>query len=71
MGVWKAIINEWEGIKNRSHFIIGNGRRAKFWRDLWCEDQTLEEAFPNLFSFVVNKDGGVVEAWEEGGERAS
>ena len=40
MGVWKAIINEWEGIKNRSHFIIGNGRRAKFWRDLWWEDQT-------------------------------
>ncbi|RVW70949.1 Embryogenesis-associated protein EMB8 [Vitis vinifera] len=25
VGVWKAIINEWEGIKNRSHFIIGMG----------------------------------------------
>ena len=64
--VWKAIKKEREGIKNRSHFLVGNERRVvKFWKDLWCGDQTLEEPFLNLSSFATNKDGWVVEAWEE------
>lgn len=45
------------GIKGRSPFSIGNGRRFKFCKDLWCEDLTLEQAFPNLFSFASNEDG--------------
>ena len=39
----------------------------KFWKDLWCENQSLEDAFPNLFNLAVNKEGWVVEAWEEDG----
>ena len=68
MGVWKAIRNGREGIRRRSHFLVGNGKRVKFWKDLWCEDQSLKEAFLNLFLLVVNKDGWVLEAWEEGGD---
>ena len=52
-------------------FLVVNGRRAKFWKDLWCENQTLEEAFPNLFSCVANKNGWMAEAWEEDGEGGS
>ena len=37
----------------------------KFWKDLWCENHSLEEAFPFLFNLSVNKEGWVVEAWEE------
>ena len=62
--VWKTIRNEWEGIRSRSHFLVGNERRIKFWKDLWYGHQALEEAFPSLFSCVVNKDEWVVEAWE-------
>ena len=29
---------------------------VKFWKDLWCENQSLEEAFPILFNLSVNKD---------------
>ena len=29
VGVWKAIRNEWKGIKCKSHFSVGNERRAK------------------------------------------
>ena len=47
MGVWKTIRSEWEGIRCRSRFIVGNERRVKFWKDLWCEDQKLKEVFPN------------------------
>ena len=71
MGVWEAIINEWEELRCRVHFMVGNGRRIKFWKYLWCEELTLKEAFPNLFRLTVNQDGWVVEAWEEGGDLSS
>ena len=49
VGVWKAIRKDWENIHSRSCFVVGNGRKVKFWKDLWCEDQILKDAFPNLF----------------------
>ena len=63
MGVWKAIRKYWESIRSRSCFIIGNGRKVKFWKDLWCEDQALKDVFPNLFQLAVNKDRWVFDAW--------
>ena len=39
----------------------------KFWKDLWCENQSLEDVFPNLFNLAVNKKGWVAKAWEEDG----
>ena len=57
VGVWKAIRNGWENIRTHSRFIIGDGTRVKFWKDLWCGNQSLEYAFPNLFYLAVNKDG--------------
>ncbi|RVX22011.1 hypothetical protein CK203_001104 [Vitis vinifera] len=68
VGVWKTIRKDWESIHSKSHFIVKNGRKVKFWKDLWCEDQTLKDVFPNLFRLVVNKDEWVFDAWEEGGE---
>lgn len=70
VGMWKSIKHKWEIIKGRSRFLLGNGRKVQFWKDLWCEDQTLEEVFPNVFSFIYNKEEWVVEAREvdrEGG----
>ncbi|RVW27606.1 hypothetical protein CK203_099119 [Vitis vinifera] len=64
-GVWKAIRNGWENFRSHSRFIIGDGTRVKFWKDLWCGNQALKEAFPILFNLSVNKDGWVIEAWEE------
>ena len=37
----------------------------KFWKDLWCGNQSLKETFPILFNLSVNKEGWVAEAWEE------
>ncbi|RVW42464.1 putative ribonuclease H protein [Vitis vinifera] len=65
VGVWKAIRNGWENFRSHSRFIIGDGTRVKFWKDLWCGNQALEEAFPILFNLSVNKEGWVAEAWEE------
>ena len=49
VGVWKAIRKDWKSICFRSCFLVGNGRKVKFWKDLWCEDQTLKDTFHNLF----------------------
>ena len=68
MGVWKVIRKYWESIHSRSRLIVGNGRKVKFWKDLWCEDQALKDVFPNLFRLAVSKDRWVFDAWEEGGE---
>lgn len=68
VGVWKAIRKEWEGIHCRSRFIVRNGRKVKFWKDLWCKDQTLKEAFLNLYRLAVDKDELVSNAWEGSGE---
>ncbi|RVX04892.1 hypothetical protein CK203_019123 [Vitis vinifera] len=65
VGVWKAIRNGWKNFRSHSCFIIGDDTRVKFWKDLWCENQSLEEAFPFLFNLSVNKEGWVAEAWEE------
>lgn len=32
---------------------------------MWCENQSLEDVFPNLFNLTINKEGWVAEAWEE------
>ena len=62
VGVWKAIRKDWENIRSRSRLIVGNGRKVKFWKDLWCEDQALKDAFPNLFRLAINKDQWVCDA---------
>ncbi|WKA01914.1 hypothetical protein VitviT2T_020163 [Vitis vinifera] len=59
VGVWKAIRKGWENFRSHSRFIIGDGTRVKFWKDLWCGNQSLEEAFPILFNLSVNKEGWV------------
>ncbi|RVW31813.1 hypothetical protein CK203_099472 [Vitis vinifera] len=60
--VWKAIRKYLEIIRSRSRFIVGNMRKVKFWKDLWCEFQALKDVFPNLFRLAVNKDQWVCDA---------
>lgn len=35
---------------------MANGRRMKLWKDRWCGDIPLREAFPKLFSVAITKD---------------
>lgn len=69
VGVRKTIRHELEGIQSRSHFLVENGRRVEFWKDLWRKDQTLEETFPNLSYLAANKDRWVAEARSHDQER--
>ena len=37
---------------------------VKFWKDRWYNNDSLEEAFPKLFSMVPAKDVQLTNLWE-------
>ena len=49
-------------------FVVGNGRRVKFWKDRWCIEKPLCEAFPSLFALSDSKEAWVANLWEHRGE---
>ena len=38
----------------------------KFWKDRWCKELPLRDAFPDLFSMAPSKDSWVVDVWDGG-----
>ena len=38
----------------------------KFWKDRWCKDLLLRDAFLDLFSIASSKDAWVVDVWDSG-----
>ena len=46
----------------------GDGTRVKFWKHVWCEDRTLQEAFPELYGISRTKDSPIVKVmcWSSG-----
>lgn len=68
VGLWKAISSGWDII--RGLFIMCNGRRVKFQKDIWCGDSTIRESFSLLYSISLTKEAWVGDIWdchEEGG----
>ena len=59
VGLWKAIRLLWEIVSSRTLFVVGNGRRVKFWRDRWCGDEPLCLSFPSLFTLASSKEAWV------------
>ena len=64
VGLWKAIRQGWKDFNKRIVFRVGNGRRVRFWKDKWCGEDTLGEAFPQLYSIAFVKDPWVDQIWE-------
>ena len=61
VGLWKSIRKEWNIFVCSSSFVVGNGRRVKFWKDKWCGDEPLCVSFLSLYALTVSK-----ETWERG-----
>ena len=45
-------------------YVVGNGRRVKFWEDRWCREEPLKIAFPTLFTIATFKEAWVAEVWD-------
>jgi hypothetical protein len=43
--------------------MLGNGRKTKFWHDIWIGDLSLKDRFPRLFSISNQKDDLVADVW--------
>lgn len=48
-GIWKHIRECWNNFEANMGFIVGNGRKIKFWEDAWLGHTPLKEQFLDLF----------------------
>ena len=66
--MWKAIQRWRPLVNNKLSFVVGNGLRLKFWRDVWCRNTPLCESYPSLFALASSKDAWVGECWSNPSE---
>ena len=52
--LWKEIRKDWVTLYDNARFLIGDGSRVSFWKDIWCEEETLCMSFHTLFNLVVH-----------------
>ena len=64
VGFWKEIRKEGSLLLKNVSFAMGDGRRVRFWKDIWCGNIPLCEAFPSLFALAVSQDAWVVDCWD-------
>ncbi|RVW28984.1 DNA-repair protein XRCC1 [Vitis vinifera] len=58
------------GLKEEDGALVGLGRAmgVRFWKDIWCGNTPLCEAFPSLFDLAGSKDAWVADYWNPMGE---
>ncbi|KAG7987161.1 hypothetical protein I3843_03G119300 [Carya illinoinensis] len=61
VGLWKFIRRGWSCFENHIRFVVGEGNRISFWRDVWCGEHALEKAFLNLYRIVANREASVAD----------
>ena len=64
IGLWKEIRKGWEVVLLNAKFVIGDGSRISFWKDVWGREEALCRVFPTLFSLAVRKDALMREVWD-------
>ena len=60
-GLWKDIRKGWHTLSQNAVFSLGDGRRLRFWKDIWCGEVILSNAFPNPFNMAAHKEVLVVD----------
>ncbi|RVW95824.1 50S ribosomal protein L21, mitochondrial [Vitis vinifera] len=68
VGLWKEISKEGLLLLNNVSYSVGDGKRVRFWKDNWCGNTPLCEAYPSLFDLAVSKDAKVADCWDSMGE---
>ena len=58
VGVWKAIKMDRNVVGSKVAFVVGNGRRVRFWLDRWCGDEQLRDAFPCYMHWLLQRRRG-------------
>ena len=63
-GLWKDIRKGWHTLSQNAVFFLVDDRRLRFWKDIWCEEVALSNAFPNLFNMAAHKEVLVADIWD-------
>uniref|UniRef100_A0A251V012 Putative RNA-directed DNA polymerase, eukaryota n=1 Tax=Helianthus annuus TaxID=4232 RepID=A0A251V012_HELAN len=66
----KLIING-QKINNLIKGVLGDGKRIRFWIDVWLEEEPLCDKFPRLFALESEKNCRVFDRLMEGGDAVS
>ena len=55
LGLWKGINAKAAKLKQDCAFYLGEGKRIRFWEDVWCGEVTLCASFPTLYNIARTK----------------
>ena len=50
-------------VSNNFSFVVGDGKRTRFWKDSWCGDTSPIEAYPSLFTIACAKNAWLGDVW--------
>ncbi|KAL6333095.1 hypothetical protein AAG906_028278 [Vitis piasezkii] len=61
----------WGGgtLKRKISFLVGNGKRVKFWKDKWYGDKPLSVSFPSLLALATSKEAWMADLWSRSNGR--
>ena len=62
--LWKDIRKGWHTLLQNVVFSLGDSMRLQFWKDIWCREVALSNAFPNLFNMAAHKEVLVADVWD-------
>ena len=68
LGLWKGINAKAAKLKQDYVFKLGEGKRIRFWEDVWCGEVSLCAFFPTLYNIARTKGAKV---WESSGENGA
>ena len=51
-------------VRLNAKFVVGDGSKVRFWKDVWGGEEALCITFPILFSLAVRKDALIREVWD-------
>ena len=61
VGLWKFIQSRWANFSKFVTFEVGDGSLIRFWVDVWCGEEPLKFAYPELYRIACVKDGLVAD----------
>ena len=64
VGLWKDIRKEGIQLRQNCSIEVGNGRKVRFWEDVWCGEASLCSSFLSLYEVASSKGAKVAELWE-------
>uniref|UniRef100_A0A2N9HBH8 Reverse transcriptase zinc-binding domain-containing protein n=1 Tax=Fagus sylvatica TaxID=28930 RepID=A0A2N9HBH8_FAGSY len=53
VGLWKSIRSRWATFSKFVVFEVGDGSLIRFWDDVWCAEEPLKMAYPELVSELL------------------